>query len=189
MSDTVVHMNSQSTEIFVPQMSPAVATFLPSDQNDLVQDSLRLVEFFLEEEQWRALDVHDFAFIVFPIAKAYEGFLKEYLFQSRLIDKRIYEGRFFRIGRSFNPDLAPHLRDEDWLFDDVAQACDEDTARLLWQTWLDARNHLFHFFPNDRYEVTFPEAVHLITQVLNAMNMALSCQPDLVTAAQSRRAL
>lgn len=180
-------MNSQMTEVFTPQISPAVATFLPPDQADLINDSLRLIEFFLENEQWRRLDVHDFAFVVFPAAKAYEGFLKEYLFRLGLIQRSVYEGRFFRIGRSFNPDLPSNLRDKDWLYDDVAKMCDDATARLLWETWLNARNHLFHFYPHDRYEVTFPESVHLIGSVLTAMNMALSCQPHLVLSAQSAR--
>ena len=40
---------------------------------------------------------HDYAFVVFSLAKAYEGFLKRVFLDMKMIDRRQYFGEYFRI--------------------------------------------------------------------------------------------
>ncbi len=148
--------------------------FLPSELAELVDDSLQLHQVVQSIE---ATQFNDYSFVVFPLAKVYEGFLKLLFFQLGLVKKEVYYARHFRIGRSFNPDLVPRLRDESWLYDDVARLCGEGLARELWEVWLAGRNHLFHFFPGDRYLLNRNESGQLINRLLAAMESALACRP------------
>ena len=68
---------------------------------DLVGESYLL----LEREERLNENLHDYSFVVFPMAKAYEGFLKKLFFDLGLINKRQYQGDRFRVGKSLNPNL------------------------------------------------------------------------------------
>lgn len=118
----------------------------------------------------------DYSFIVFPIAKAYEGFLKLYFYDLELIDKKTYEGKRFRIGRALNPDVYREQRDEDWLYDDLVQLCGEAVARDLWETWLECRNRVFHFFPLSENKLTLEQAKERIDQVSASIEAAVQCK-------------
>lgn len=155
-------------------VSPALYSFLSVEARALSRDSLSLVE-WLSVPSHRP-EVKDFAFVVFPMAKAYEGFLRNYFFQMGLISSQDYEGKHFRIGRSFNPDLPPRLRDNDWVFDDVARLCSPEVARQLWQAWIDGRNHLFHYYPHGRYKLTYEGSVARVWQLIEAMEAAMECE-------------
>lgn len=154
-------------------ISPALFTFFSNEERHLCRDTLSMVEWLSVPS--RRPEVHDFSFIVFPLAKAYEGFLRDYFFQAGLISKRDYEGKYFRIGRSFNPDLPNRLRDEDWIYDDVARLCSEETARDLWKAWIEGRNHLFHYYSHDRYCLTYEEAVERVWMLVDVMEKAMQC--------------
>lgn len=119
----------------------------------------------------------DYGFLLFPAAKAYEGFLKLFLLQLRLITQDQYASQRFRIGRSLNPDLVPSQRDEWWLYDDVAKTCGQAVARQLWQTWLEGRNHVFHFFPGSVKNLTLAEATKVLEMIESSIGLALQCQP------------
>lgn len=171
MAVTHSHLQERSS-LYKSEVPQSVQQFLPPEIAELVDDSLRLWQFHHEHSS--QLELNDYSFIIFPLAKAYEGYLKIFFFQTGILQKDVYHARNFRIGRSFNPDLVPRLRDELWLYDDVARMCGEDVARELWQIWLDARNHLFHFFPGDRYVLTLKDANNLLHRVLDAMALALA---------------
>ena len=53
---------------------------------------------------------HDYSFVVFPTAKAYEGFLKKMFFDLGFITEEDYRGKRFRIGKALNPFLEKNLR-------------------------------------------------------------------------------
>ncbi len=146
--------------------------FLTDWQKKLVEVSFELVD---QHSLKNSQNLPDYSFLVFSISKAYEGFLKKFLFEMELIDKKTYEGRRFRIGRALNPHVAPHQRDEDWLFDDIAKVCSVATAQKLWDAWLHCRNRVFHFFPKDKGLLTFSAAVARIKEVCQAMNAAVEC--------------
>lgn len=153
--------------------SDALKYFFEEEQKELVNDSFKLIEYFAQRHS--ELPVHDFAFIVFPIARAYEGFLKTFFYRANLITEAVYTGRHFRVGRSFNPDLPEKFRDEFWLYDNVQQACSADLAHRMWQAWLDGRNHLFHYYPHNKYELTYVDAVQICERIVQAMEDAVRC--------------
>ncbi|MCD8484888.1 hypothetical protein LRY65_03845 [Candidatus Woesebacteria bacterium] len=166
---------SPSTTSFLSTyISPDLISYLEAEQKRLIKDSLLLLSYFADRPE-DPHEVHDFAFVVFPLAKAYEGFLKTYFYRHHLISEDRYRGRYFRIGRSFNPDLPQKYRDEDWVYDDVTRECSEELAREMWNVWLDARNHLFHYFPDERYDLTLEEAEKLVHHALDVMTRAVRC--------------
>ena len=167
-------MNAVDTPSLETQLSSVLFMYLEAEQQRLIRDSLILIEYF-ESCSPRPDQVHDYAFVVFPLAKAYEGFLKTYFYRNDLITDKVYSGRHFRVGRSFNPDLPDTLRDEYWVYDDVARRCGEELAHDMWQVWLDARNHLFHYFPDEKYDLTLEEARSLVQHSLAVMRRAVLC--------------
>ncbi|MFZ1721726.1 MAG: hypothetical protein WAU07_04425, partial [Microgenomates group bacterium] len=132
-----------------------------------------------ERELENPTKFEDYSFVVFPISKAYEGFLKRYFFDLKLIDKQTYEGKKFRIGRALNPDVYSNQRDDDWLYDDLTQLCGETVARDLWNTWLECRNRVFHFFPLSENAITLEQAKNKIDQVAESIESAVMCKFNL----------
>lgn len=146
-------------------------SFLEPQAQTLVLQTHELVD---REKRLRS-SFDDYAFILFPMAKAYESFLKKFVFEMGLIDRNQYEGKQFRIGRSLNPDVSLHQRDEFWLFDNIVASCGEKTARELWDTWLVCRNHLFHYFPQEKSTISFDKALSLLEMMNSVMEEALAC--------------
>lgn len=133
------------------------------------QEALELSHQLYQRELNTQTRFPDYSFIVFPAAKAYEGFLKDLLFKLHLIDKPTYESRRFRIGRALNPDIHNGRRDEQWLYDDVTRQFGKDIARQLWETWLECRNHIFHYFPHQENQLTLIQAKHRLDIILAAI--------------------
>lgn len=151
--------------------------YLDERQKQLVKQSLLLYE--------RELSLHselaDYSFLVFTMSKAYEGFLKKFLRDLNFISTKVYEGRRFRIGRALNPDIHSDQRDEYWLYDDLARVCGEEISRQMWDTWLECRNRIFHYFPQDKNLLTFPEAEKRLVMLIETMEQAVACKRHLDT--------
>jgi len=145
--------------------------YLGNYQQNLVVTSYTL----LRREKQNPSGFGDYSFIIFSMAKAYEGFLKNFLFDLGLISQRVYEGKRFRIGRALNPDIYERHRDEHWLFDDVVKICGKDTADTFWKTWLTCRNRVFHFFPKEKGVISFLQAEKRLEMMREAMNKAMNC--------------
>ncbi|MDO5561200.1 MAG: hypothetical protein Q4G02_00250 [bacterium] len=128
----------------------------------------------LEREKNRPGEFEDYQFIVFPLAKAFEAFLKDWLYQQNLIEERVYRSKKFSMGRSLNPDVRLEQRDEFWFYDDLLQTCGEHTARFVWETWLE-RNRLFHLYPGEEYKLSLNEAEALVQQFIRAIDLCLFC--------------
>ncbi len=75
--------------------------YLEEDLQELLRESTLLLERAGKWEQ----QFHDYSFVVFPAAKAYEGFLKKLFLDMGFIDKKEYLGRRFRVGKALNPSL------------------------------------------------------------------------------------
>ena len=146
---------------------------LSKNLQPLADNSLQL----LAREKNNPESLGDYQFIVFPLAKAFEAFLKDWLYQQQLITDRTYNSKKFSIGRSHNPDVRIEQRDEYWYYDDFLQLCGEHTARFVWDTWLE-RNHLFHLYPGEEYNLTLPEAENKINQIIKAIDLCLYCQKE-----------
>jgi len=146
------------------QESAAWYKYLDKCQQELVSVSLSLAN-----KRNELSGLNDSSFIVFPMAKAYEGFLKKVFFDMQLINRETYESRRFRIGRALNPDVNSSQRDDDWLYDNVELKFGTKLARQLWDTWLICRNRVFHYFSNCEQFLDFDEALKRIEMMEQAM--------------------
>ncbi|MEK7536764.1 MAG: hypothetical protein AAB559_03240 [Patescibacteria group bacterium] len=125
---------------------------------------------------------HDYSFVVFPAAKAYEGFLKKIFLDMSFITEEDYRGKHFRIGKALNPYLEKKYRNEESVYDKLVKFCggpskDEAGKRLadtLWEAWTEGRNLVFHWFPDEKRAITFPEAQDKIKMIIRAMDIAFS---------------
>ena len=136
---------------------------------DQCQQELVSISFSLTNQKEALSELKDYSFMVFPMAKAYEGFLKKVFFDLQLINKETYEGRQFRIGRALNPDIKSYQRDDNWLYDNVENKFGREIARQLWDTWLLCRNRVFHYFSDCEQFLDFNTACSRIRMVEEAM--------------------
>ena len=121
-------------------------------------------------------DFHDYSFIVFPAAKAYEGFLKKMFLDLGFITQDDYYGKRFRIGKALNPSLEKEFRKES-VYDRIVKYCNgKDLADNLWETWVQCRNLLFHWFPNEKKSINLAEAKQRVEMIVETMDKAyLGC--------------
>lgn len=121
---------------------------------------------------------HDFSFVVFPAAKAYEGFLKKLFLDLGFITEKDYLGKRFRIGKALNPFLEDKFRNDESVYDKIVGHCGgKELADTLWNAWTNGRNLVFHWFPEDKKAVSFSEAEEKIKMIIEAMDAAFeSCK-------------
>lgn len=148
--------------------------YLDEDIKLLFEESLELVRRVRYWEQ----QFHDYSFVVFPAAKAYEGFLKKFLLDMGFITQQQYVGRRFRIGRALNPDLEKKYRKIEGVYDKLTEYCGgEELPELLWNTWKESRNMLFHWFPNEQNVVDYPQAKKRVESIVIAIDAVFeSCK-------------
>ncbi|KKU04247.1 MAG: hypothetical protein UX88_C0002G0010 [Candidatus Woesebacteria bacterium GW2011_GWC2_47_16] len=116
---------------------------------------------------------HDYAFVVFPAAKAYEGFLKKLFLDLGWITENDYFGKRFRIGKALNPSLEPELRQREGVYDKIVEFCrGRELADELWEVWKQARNSTFHWFPKEKNAISYDEAKEKVAMVIEAMDAA-----------------
>jgi hypothetical protein len=143
--------------------------YLESDLQELLLTAEELIK---DVGDWKG-KFHDYSFIVFPAAKAYEGFLKKLFLDRGFIDKKDYYGKHFRIGKSLNPSLPKRLRDDDYVYDDLVKSCEGDRlAKMLWKTWRNCRNQLFHWFPDEKKVINYQEAKQRVERVIDSIEEA-----------------
>lgn len=144
--------------------------YLPSEQRDLIADCEKLIEDAHNHPQ----ELTDYSYIVFPIAKMYEGFLKKLFLDLNIIDNNQYYSEHFRIGKALNPNLEPHLRLES-VYDKLCHHFEgEVIASALWQAWKKGRNLLFHYFPGNLSRISLSEAEFTVRFVLEASSQAVA---------------
>ncbi|HTK03255.1 MAG TPA: hypothetical protein VL401_00605 [Alphaproteobacteria bacterium] len=115
-------------------------------------------------------EFHDYSFVVFPAAKAYEGFLKKLFFELQFITEEDYYGKRFRIGKALNPSLDKDAMREG-VYNKITKHCGgQDLADVLWETWKESRNLIFHWFPNEKNTITLTEAGDRIEMIISAMD-------------------
>ncbi|MGA3291580.1 MAG: hypothetical protein ABSC49_00325 [Candidatus Microgenomates bacterium] len=112
----------------------------------------------------------DYSFVVFPAAKAYEGFLKKLFLDMKFISEEDYYGKHFRIGKALNPSLPKELEKES-IYNKIVEHCQgRKLADKLWDTWRLSRNLTFHWFPNEKNVITLPEAGERIEMIVSAID-------------------
>jgi hypothetical protein len=156
-------------------------SYLEEDLQELLDQSLLLIKIV---EKWGGdvpgdrQEFHDYAFVVFPAAKAYEGFLKKMFLDLELITKQDYLGKRFRVGKALNPALDKRYRTKEGVYHRLVEYCgSEALANYLWKTWKNCRNILFHWFPNERNTINFIEAKQRLLMVIEAIDKSFEvCQ-------------
>ena len=144
--------------------------YLEEPMRDLVKESFLL----LDRESHNGDGLHDYSFVVFPMSKAFEGFLKKLFFDLGLINTRQYHGDRFRVGKSLNPHL-PKRYQWDWVYTGLIDRCKGETLPLqLWEMWKKGRNRIFHFFPSHHEFISLNEAKSLIEEIARTMEAALA---------------
>lgn len=147
---------------------------LPKSFQDLVSISIDLYE----KEKLNKRNYNDYSFVVFPMAKAYEGILKQFFLDMGFITMATYESKRFRIGKALNPDIRDHQKDEYWLFDDLERIVGTAIARQLWDTWLHCRNRVFHYFPKNTEMLSLSDARGCITDLSNSIELLVEYQKN-----------
>ena len=112
--------------------------------------------------------INDYSFIVSPVAKAYEGFLKDFFLDTGIIDQATYHSDRFRVGKTLNPSLRYKRFSIFQKLTDLHQR-GEELAETLWDAWKFGRNEIFHYFPDNLKKLNRDEAEERITLILKAI--------------------
>ncbi len=143
--------------------------YLSATQRQLASDGQLLIEdrgFHPNEK------ISDYSYLVFPFAKLYEGFLKRIFRDLEIISERDYESTHFRLGKVLSPNLVRRLGGRS-AYGAVSRRYGEALADMLWQTWKQGRNLVFHYFPHNVRRLSLKEAIELITMIVNTMTGAV----------------
>ena len=114
----------------------------------------------------------DYSYLVFPYAKLYEGFLKDFFLDLDIIDARDYQSDHFRIGKTLSPNLAKKLGRRS-AYGQIVQRYGKDLATRLWHTWKNGRNLVFHYFPHNYRALSLEQAKTLIQLIVETMDQAV----------------
>jgi len=144
--------------------------YVGSDLQGLLLESVMLLDMMQKNKE----NFSDYSFVVFPAAKAYEGFLKKLFLDFSFISEEEYYGKHFRIGKALNPSLEKIYRDSESVYDKIVVHCGGETlAKELWDTWRLSRNLVFHWFPNEKNTISLDEAGQRISMIIRAMDAAV----------------
>lgn len=146
-----------------PQLFEETKRFLTPLQQNLLTDVETILKKINADDQ-----IYDYAFFVAPIAKAYEGFLKDFFLKIGIISDDEYESDRFRVGKTLNPSLRYKRFSVFQKLSDIHQD-GEELAESLWDAWKFGRNEIFHFFPNISQNLSRNEAEDRIDLLLKAM--------------------
>ena len=147
--------------------------YLHQDLKELLMQSQLLIDSVEDWKDEKIEEFHDYAFVVFPAAKAYEGFLKTLFKDLRFISSEDYYGKRFRIGKALNPSLEKRFREKEGVYDRIVSHCGgKSLADNLWKTWKECRNILFHWFPNERNAIDSAEAQVKVNLIMDTMDLA-----------------
>lgn len=144
--------------------------YMSTEIRDLVEDGEIILNFVFENKE--KADISDYSFIVFPFAKAYEGFLKKFFWDIGLITEDDYYGDEIRIGRLLNP----NYEDNTSVYSKVCGHAKggKIMAQRLWEAWRRGRNTVFHYFPHNFKKLEYDEALDIVNDLINAMTQVSS---------------
>ena len=137
---------------------------------ELIEDG-EIVLTFVHENKHKA-EISDYSFIVFPFAKAFEGFLKKFFLDGGLITEDEYYSDEIRVGRLLNPNYEDNTSVYNRVCDHAGGG--KHVAERLWKAWKRGRNLVFHYFPHNFRKLDYDEALDVINDIINAMAEAVS---------------
>ncbi len=142
--------------------------YLSQTQKDLINEGQYLMNEVIQDHAYR---FKDYSFLIFPFAKSYEGFLKQLFKDVGFISHLDYISDHLRLGKLLSPHLVMKLGDKS-LFEKVRINGSRELAETIWKTWKLGRNEIFHYFPHNIRGVTFDEANHTISNIIETMEIA-----------------
>lgn len=159
-----------------PDLFDQAKRHLSPDQGNLITDVRTILSKLQKFDH-----ISDYSFIVSPIAKAYEGFLKDFFLDIGIIDRFTYHSDRFRVGKTLNPSLR-YKRFS--IFQKLADLHDEggELAESLWDAWKFGRNEIFHYFPNNLKKLSRAEAEERISMILKAIIIAGKFKNDNISS-------
>lgn len=113
----------------------------------------------------------DYSFLIFPFAKAYEGFLKQLFKDIKFISHLDYISDHLRLGKLLSPNLVDRLGERS-LYTKIKVHSSKELADRIWQTWKIGRNEIFHYFPHNLKSVRFEEAQNMTDEIIMTMEEA-----------------
>ncbi|MCS6956292.1 MAG: hypothetical protein NZM02_00390 [Patescibacteria group bacterium] len=142
--------------------------YLSGNQKDLINEGVYLMNDIIRDN---AYHFKDYSFLVFPFAKAYEGFLKQLFKDAKLISHLDYISDHLRLGKLMSPNLVEKLGDKS-LYKKIKEKSGVDLADKIWHCWKVGRNQVFHYYPHNLKALSFSEAEKIIDEILETMELA-----------------
>lgn len=142
--------------------------YLSQHQKDLISEGEYLMNEVIRDHSYQ---FKDYSFLIFPYAKAYEGFLKQLFKDTGLISHLDYISDHLRLGKLMSPNLVFKLGERS-LYKKIKDRVTSDLADRVWETWKTGRNQIFHYFPHNLKKVTFEEAEVIIKKIMETMEEA-----------------
>ena len=142
-----------------------LSPYISEGQRDLLHVGFHLLEHVVGQDEKLFAD---YSFVVFPFAKAYEGFLKQAFLDAGFITQKDFVSNYFRVGKAMSPNLVRKLGNRSV----YKQICDRVNCELsehIWQTWKAARNEVFHYFPHNIRSLTLAEAKERVALITDSM--------------------
>lgn len=148
-----------------PDSYGAFWMYLSQNQRDLILEGNYLMNDVIKHQNY---EFKDYSFLIFPYAKAYEGYLKQLFYDIKFMNHLDYISDHFRLGKMMSPHLVDHLGDRS-LYRQIKDHATKELADQVWDTWKLGRNQIFHYFPHNVRGVTFEEAQQIINTILLTM--------------------
>jgi hypothetical protein len=142
--------------------------YLSENQKELILEGEYLMNEVIKDN---AYHFKDYSFLVFPFAKAYEGFLKKLFLDAKFLNHLDYISDHLRLGKLMSPNLIGRLGDRS-LYKKIQEATSRDLADKIWMTWKGGRNQIFHYFPHNYKAISFEEAEKIVSEIINVMEEA-----------------
>lgn len=142
--------------------------YLSQKQKDLIGQGDFIRGEVIEEGKY---NFDDYAFMVFPYAKAFEGFLKQLFKDIGFLTQEDYESDYLRLGKLLSPNMARKLGEAS-LYEKLISVGSKDLADKIWDSWKNGRNRVFHYFPHNLEAITLAEAEEKMKIILETMEYA-----------------
>jgi hypothetical protein len=142
--------------------------YLSQNQKDLIREGQYLMEDIIKDN---AYQFKDYSFLVFPFAKAYEGFLKQLFKDIKFISHLDYISDHLRLGKLMSPNLISKLGERS-LYLKIENKAGQPLAEKVWTVWKRGRNQIFHYFPHNLKAINFDEATVIIDEIIKTMEEA-----------------
>lgn len=160
-------------------VSPQLWQYISPTQQDLLDQGDHLLAHAKESVAQNHFMFKDYSFVVFPFAKAYEGFLKQLFLDAQFIEKGEYNSDHFRVGKALTPFLVKRLRNRS-VYKKICDSISCEFADKLWDTWKRGRNLVFHYYPHNIKSLTLEEAEEISLLIVRTMEEAVAMMGEIV---------